>query len=37
MTSEFDDIREEDLEVIPPLAEDQAEQPAASQFEELGR
>jgi molecular chaperone GrpE len=37
MTSEFDDIREEDLEVIPPLAEDQAEQPSASQFEELGR
>jgi molecular chaperone GrpE len=37
MTSEFDDIREEELEVIPPVAGDQAEQPAALQFEELGR
>src|ERR1700686_864646 len=38
MTSEFDDIREEDLEVIPP-AEDQAEQPAAAgpQIAELTR
>jgi molecular chaperone GrpE len=30
MTSEFDDIREKDLEVIPPDAEDQAEQPAGN-------
>jgi molecular chaperone GrpE len=37
MTSEFDDRREDDLEVIPPVAEDQAEQPGALQFEELGR
>jgi len=38
MTSEFDDIQEDDLEVIPPVAEDQAERPAASpQIEELAR
>jgi molecular chaperone GrpE len=39
MTSEFDDIREEDLEVIPPDADDRAEQPAASgqSIEELSR
>lgn len=39
MTSEFDDIREEDLEVIPPGAEDQAELPAAAspQIGELTR
>jgi molecular chaperone GrpE len=39
MTSEFDDIREEDLEVIPPVPEDQAEQPAATgpRIEELTR
>ena len=39
MTSEFDDIREEDLEVVPPDAEDQAKQPAAidSKIEELLR
>lgn len=29
MTSEFDDIREEDIEVLPPDTEDQAAQPAA--------
>ena len=39
MTSEFDDIREEDMEVIPPDADDRAEQPAASgqSIEELSR
>jgi molecular chaperone GrpE len=39
MTSEFDDIREEDLEVIPPVAEDQAQQPSATspQIGELTR
>lgn len=30
MTSEFDDIREEDLEVIPPAVDDQEAPPAAS-------
>jgi molecular chaperone GrpE len=39
MTSEFDDIQDEDLEVIPPDTEDQAEKPAAtgSQIGELTR
>ncbi|MDD1750120.1 MAG: nucleotide exchange factor GrpE [Methanothrix sp.] len=39
MTSEYDNIREEDLEVIPPEAEDQTKQPAAkdSKIEELLR
>ncbi len=39
MTSEYDDIREEDLEVIPADAEDQAKQPAVSgpPIEELRR
>ena len=39
MTSEFDDIREEDLEVIPPDTDDRAEQSAASgpSIEELSR
>jgi molecular chaperone GrpE len=30
MKNEYDDIREEDLEVLPPDADDQVEQPAAS-------
>jgi molecular chaperone GrpE len=39
MTSEYDNIREEDLEVIPPDAEDQTKQPVAndSKIEELLR
>jgi molecular chaperone GrpE len=39
MTSEYDNIREEDLEVVPPDAEDEAKQPAAndSKIEELLR
>jgi molecular chaperone GrpE len=39
MTSEYDDIREEDLEVIPPDVEDQDAPPAASveQIEKLTR
>jgi molecular chaperone GrpE len=39
MTSEFDDIREEDLEVIPPDVDEQEAQPAApgAQIEKLAR
>jgi molecular chaperone GrpE len=39
MTSEFDDIREEDLEVIPPDGDDQESSPAAvtAQVEKLTR
>ena len=39
MTSEFDDIREEDFEVIPPDVDEQAAQPAArgAQIEKLSR
>ena len=39
MTNEFDDIREEDLEVIPPDVDDQEAPPAAttSQLEKLAR
>jgi molecular chaperone GrpE len=39
MTSEFDDIREEDVDVIPPVVDEQQAQPAApgAQIENLSR